>query len=83
MGGGFDGGRHDLGDGITLDGRNIGGSHLMYGRVPRFDHRGVFLGYDYPTPETCNQYPGYLRPGSRVLRPGAPGLILDEKRHVL
>ena len=62
MGGGFDGGRHDLGDGITLDGRNIGGSHLMYGRVPRFDHRGVFLGYDYPTPETCNQYPGYYDP---------------------
>jgi hypothetical protein len=60
--GGFAGGRHDLGDGISLGGRNIGGSHLMYGRVPRFDHRGVFLGYDYPTTQICNQYPGFYNP---------------------
>jgi hypothetical protein len=60
--GGFAGGRHDLGDGITLGARNIGGSHLMYGRVPRFDHRGVFLGYDYPNPQICNQYPGFYNP---------------------
>jgi hypothetical protein len=57
-----DGGRRDLGDGLTLDGRDIGGGHLMYGRVPRFDHRGVFLGYYYPTPEFCDQYPGYYDP---------------------
>jgi hypothetical protein len=54
--GGFAGGRHDLGSGITLDGR------LRYGRVPRFDHRGVFLGYDYPTLQICNQYPGFYNP---------------------
>jgi hypothetical protein len=38
------------------------GSHLMYGRVPRFGRGGVFLGYYYPTPEICNQYPGYYDP---------------------
>jgi hypothetical protein len=34
----------------------------MYGRVPRFGRGGVFLGYYYPTPEICNQYPGYYDP---------------------
>jgi hypothetical protein len=45
-----------------MDGRSIGGSHLMYGRVPRFGRGGVFLGYYYPTPEICNRYPGYYDP---------------------
>jgi hypothetical protein len=53
---------HDLGDGIALDGRNIGGNHLMYGRVPRFGRGGVFLGYSYPDPAICDQFADYYNP---------------------
>lgn len=62
LGNGFAGGRHDLGDGIALDGRNIGGSHLMYGRVAHWGRGGVFLGYTYPDPGVCYQYPEYYNP---------------------
>jgi hypothetical protein len=34
----------------------------MYGRVPRFGRGGVFLGYTYPSPGVCYQYPGYYNP---------------------
>ena len=52
-------GRHDLGDGIFVGDGSIAGNHLMYGRVPRFGRGGVFLGYDYPDPSLCYQYPEY------------------------
>jgi hypothetical protein len=45
-----------------VDGRNIAGSHLMYGLVPKFGRGGVFLGYYYPDPGACYQYPGYYDP---------------------
>jgi hypothetical protein len=61
---GFAAAGHDLGDGIALDGRNVGGNHLMYGRVPRFGRGGVFLGYYYPNPSVCYQYPGYYNPAA-------------------
>jgi hypothetical protein len=53
-----------LGDGIAFDGREVGGGHLMYGRVPRFGRGRVFLGYDYPDPAVCYQYPGYYNPAA-------------------
>jgi hypothetical protein len=75
MKGGFDdeGGRNelgrnfadrgqDIGDGLVLDNRAIGDSHLMYGRMPRYGRGGVLLGYYYPNPAICNQYPGYYNP---------------------
>ena len=34
----------------------------MYGRVPRFGRGGVFLGYYYPGPNYCAQYPEYYDP---------------------
>jgi hypothetical protein len=55
-------GRHDMGDGLFLDSRAIGGEHLMYGRLPRFGRGGVFLGYYLPDPATCYQYPGDYNP---------------------
>jgi hypothetical protein len=49
-----------LGDGIALGARAFsGGNHLMYGRVSRFGRGGVFLGYTYPSPGVCYQYPEY------------------------
>jgi hypothetical protein len=63
LGDGFAGGRHDPGDGIALGARAFsGGNHLMYGRVPRFGRGGVFLGYTYPSPGVCYQYPEYYNP---------------------
>ena len=63
LGGGLaDGGRHDLGNGIALDGRSIGGEHLMYGRVEHWGRGGIFLGYTYPDPGVCYQYPEYYNP---------------------
>jgi hypothetical protein len=68
---GFGGEEHELRDGgrqlsndLAMDGRNIGGSHIMYGRVPRFGRRGIFLGYYYPDPGVCYQYPGYYNPAN-------------------
>jgi hypothetical protein len=58
----FPDGGQDIGDGLVLDNRAIGGSHLMYGRMPRYGRGGVFLGYYYPNPAICNQYPGYYDP---------------------
>ena len=57
-------GRHDLGDGIFVGDGSIAGNHLMYGRVPRFGRGGVFLGYDYPDPSLCYQYPEYDNPAA-------------------
>ena len=51
-----------LGDGLAMDGRAIGGNHLLYGRVPRFGRGGAFIGYYYPDPSTCYQYPGDYSP---------------------
>jgi hypothetical protein len=62
LGDGFAAGGRDLGDGIALDGRNIGGNHILFGRVPRFGPGGVFLGYYYPGPDSCAQYPEYYNP---------------------
>jgi hypothetical protein len=63
LGDGFAAGRHDLGDGIALGARAFsGGNNLMYGRVPRFGRGGVFLGYTYPRPGVCYQYPEYYNP---------------------
>ena len=56
------GGRRDLGDGLAMEGRAIGGNHLLYGRVPRFGRGGAFIGYYYPDPGTCYQYPGDYSP---------------------
>ena len=51
-----------MGDGLVLDSRAIGNNHVMYGRMPRYGRGGVFLGYYYPTPQICDQYPGYYDP---------------------
>jgi hypothetical protein len=65
---GFVGGEHELGDrghqlsnDLAVGGR-IGDSHIMFGRVPRFGRGGAFLGYYYPDPGVCYQYPGYYNP---------------------
>jgi hypothetical protein len=55
---GFGGGGHPLSNDLAAGGRN----HIMYGRVPRFGRGGVFLGYYYPDPGVCYQYPGYYNP---------------------
>jgi hypothetical protein len=59
---GLGGGGHHLSNDLAVDGRNIAGSHLMYGLVPKFGRGGVFLGYYYPDPGACYQYPGYYDP---------------------
>ena len=51
-----------MGDGLVLDGKAVGDSHLMYGRMPRFGRGGVFLGYYYPDPSICYQYPEDYNP---------------------
>jgi hypothetical protein len=65
---GFGGGEHELGDrghelstDLAVGGR-VGDSHIMYGRVARFGRGGVFLGYNYPDPGVCYQYPEYYNP---------------------
>jgi hypothetical protein len=55
-------GGHYMGDGLVLDGRAVGDSHLMYGRMPRYGRGGVFLGYYYPDPSICYQYPDDYNP---------------------
>jgi hypothetical protein len=61
-GGNFARGGHYVGDGLVLDGKAVGDSHLMYGRMPRFGRGGVFLGYYYPNPSICYQYPDDYNP---------------------
>ena len=51
-----------MGDGLVLDGRAVGDDRLMYGRMPRYGRGGVFLGYYYPDPAICYQYPDDYNP---------------------
>ena len=55
-------GGHYMGDGLVLDGRAVGDDRLMYGRMPRYGRGGVFLGYYYPDPAVCYQYPDDYNP---------------------
>ena len=55
-------GGHYMGDGLVLDGRAVGDDRLMYGRMPRYGRGGVFLGYYYPDPAICYQYPDDYNP---------------------
>jgi hypothetical protein len=52
---------HDLGGGLVGGGRI--GNHIVYGRVDRW-RGGTFLGYYYPDPGVCYQYPGYYNPAA-------------------
>jgi hypothetical protein len=51
-----------MGDGLVLDSRAIRGEHLMYGRMPKYGRGGVFLGYYFPNPSICYQYPDDYNP---------------------